>query len=259
MIYGARSYQGRGMKMTKSIVYSEVFKSAWSSVKGAKLVFFIVFFIAGLILAAESSLQVAIQAVEKNHAEVPFVKDHLLASGIIYVLLYILLIFLGFGLKYLGILRARGADLKVSLILYTFRFWLLLKMLWMEILKCLLFAVILFPSIATAAYIPKSLAMVFITISFLIIIYLSIRFCISDLLLIDKNCGPIFSLRASFKATRRLFYPIFTLKLTTLLLASIAVLPFGIGLLWAIPLLFIVDGAIYQKILPLIAEANSQS
>jgi hypothetical protein len=78
-------------------------------------------------------------------------------------------------------------------------------------------------------------------------IYLSVAYLMSYSLMIDRNIGIWEALEASRKAITKHWFKIFFLYLTMAVMCLLASLPLLIGLIWMLPLFFIVHGILYKK------------
>ena len=78
-------------------------------------------------------------------------------------------------------------------------------------------------------------------------IYLSVAYLMSYSLMIDRNIGIWEALEASRKAITKHWFKIFFLYLTLAVMCLLASLPLLIGLIWMLPLFFIVHGILYKK------------
>ena len=78
-------------------------------------------------------------------------------------------------------------------------------------------------------------------------IYLSVAYLMSYSLMIDRNMGVWEALEASRKAITKHWFKIFFLYLTLAVMCVLASLPLLIGLVWMLPLFFIVHGILYKK------------
>jgi uncharacterized membrane protein len=65
--------------------------------------------------------------------------------------------------------------------------------------------------------------------------------------MIDRNIGIWEALEASRKAITKHWFKIFFLYLTMAVMCLLASLPLLIGLIWMLPLFFIVHGILYKK------------
>lgn len=78
-------------------------------------------------------------------------------------------------------------------------------------------------------------------------IYLSVAYLMSYSLMIDRDIGVWQALEASRKAITAHWFKVFFLYLLLAIMSVLACLPLLIGLVWMLPLFFIVHGILYKK------------
>ena len=78
-------------------------------------------------------------------------------------------------------------------------------------------------------------------------IYLAIAYLMSMALMMDRNMGVWEALETSRKAISKHWFKIFFLYLAMGIMFLLACLPILIGLIWMLPLFFIVQGILYKK------------
>lgn len=110
------------------------------------------------------------------------------------------------------------------------------------------------------SYFPKVLSLVgamlliyvMVAIGFCLLIipgiYLSVSYALTLPLIVDKNLSPWQAMEASRKAITHHWFKIFGLYLVMLVIAMIAAIPIGIGLIWAVPTMMIATGLVYHVI-----------
>ncbi len=79
-------------------------------------------------------------------------------------------------------------------------------------------------------------------------IYLSIGYALTLPLILDKGMGPWEALEASRKAIHKKWWTVFGLYIVLGLLAVIAMIPAGIGLIWVVPMYFVFIGVLYVRL-----------
>jgi hypothetical protein len=95
------------------------------------------------------------------------------------------------------------------------------------------------------------LAIFFILLTFLLIlgfIYLNLRVSFSTYYIIDKNLGPIKSLKVSWKITKGRVLELFLFNLVTTGINILGLLAFGIGLFLTVPLTDVASIKFYQEL-----------
>lgn len=92
---------------------------------------------------------------------------------------------------------------------------------------------------------------VLIVIGFILLvlpgIYLSVGYALTLPLILDKGMGPWEALEASRKAIHKKWWAVFGLYLVMLLISMVAAIPLGLGLLWVIPMYFVLIGVLYVR------------
>lgn len=78
--------------------------------------------------------------------------------------------------------------------------------------------------------------------------YLIIAYMFALLLMLDKNMGPWEALETSRKAVTHHWFKIFGIVLVMSVIMMISILPLGIGLIWTLPMMYIMNGLLYQRI-----------
>lgn len=102
---------------------------------------------------------------------------------------------------------------------------------------------------------PLLVAMILITIlvfagmMLLIIpgIYLSYCYFMVIPLMVDRDLGPWEAMEASRKATTKSWFRVFGMYLLLLLIMFVSMIPFGIGLIWTMPMMIMAFAIMYQK------------
>ncbi|MES2931982.1 MAG: hypothetical protein V4805_00620 [Pseudomonadota bacterium] len=79
-------------------------------------------------------------------------------------------------------------------------------------------------------------------------IYLSLAYSLAPALVAEKNLSPWEALEASRKAITHRWFSMFGLYLVLMIIAVIAAIPLGIGLIWVLPLMVLAGGIVYRNI-----------
>jgi uncharacterized membrane protein len=79
-------------------------------------------------------------------------------------------------------------------------------------------------------------------------IYLSVAYILAIPLVVERGLSPWQALEASRKAISQHWFKVFGLFLLLGVLMSLSMIPFGIGLLWTIPLMVVSLGVLYRTI-----------
>jgi len=76
-------------------------------------------------------------------------------------------------------------------------------------------------------------------------IYLAVGYALTLPLILDKGMGPWEALEASRKAIHKKWWTVFGLYLVMLLISTVAAIPLGLGLIWVVPMYFVLVGVLY--------------
>ena len=79
-------------------------------------------------------------------------------------------------------------------------------------------------------------------------IYLTVGYALVLPLILDKGLGPWEALETSRKAIHKKWWSVFGLYLVMLLIAMVASIPLGLGLIWVVPMYFVVLGVLYVRL-----------
>lgn len=225
----------------------EVVRTAWDKAQGAKKTILIAFIIVCtatycLDLLKSTSFQ---------------------ASPISYLLMSALVcmfnVLLDVGFLYIGIQRALDQPISYRMLLRGFQPKIASRVIGLYCLEFLIIFPIsfLFSLMLTltktafaieASIIPK-IALVFLTcLSFILLAYLVLQLFISMGLVIDRIINPWQAIKLSFKATRPHILSIAALIGIEIVVLVASALPAGIGLIWSIPLVLIINGIAYCQL-----------
>ncbi|MCP3940098.1 MAG: hypothetical protein GY710_01260 [Desulfobacteraceae bacterium] len=95
------------------------------------------------------------------------------------------------------------------------------------------------------------LSYIFIGIGFLLLIipgiYLSIAFMFAAPLIVEKKMGVMEALETSRKAVTKKWFTFFLIGLFFLIIIVISAIPIGIGLIWTIPMGYLIYGILYRN------------
>jgi hypothetical protein len=96
------------------------------------------------------------------------------------------------------------------------------------------------------------LMMLLIMVGFVLLIipgiYLAVAYSLAIPLLVEKNLGIWEALETSRKAITKCWFRMFGLYIVILVIVLLAMLPLGIGLIWALPLTNLVMGVVYRNL-----------
>ncbi len=102
-------------------------------------------------------------------------------------------------------------------------------------------------SITIAIVLQSILVMIGFLLLVLPGIYLSVGYALSLPLILDKGMGPWQALEASRKAIHKKWWTVFGMYLVMMLIYLVSAIPFGIGLIWTIPMFFVAIGVLYVR------------
>jgi uncharacterized membrane protein len=134
---------------------------------------------------------------------------------------------LSLGLLLLGYSRANDEELKIDSI---FNYYVLV---WPLVFASILITIITYIGLALLI-LPG--------------IYFSIAYSFTLPLMVDKKLDIWGAMEVSRQAVTKHWFTIFGVNITLLLLTVLSAIPFGIGLIWTIPLLMIAQGVMYRRI-----------
>ena len=114
---------------------------------------------------------------------------------------------------------------------------------------------LVFAGFSGAKILPMSIAVflqfVLIMIGFALLvlpgIYLSVGYALTLPLILDKDLGPWEALEASRKAIHKKWWTVFGLYIVMMLLYTVSAIPLGLGLIWTVPMFFVMVGILYSR------------
>ena len=193
----------------------------WEKSKGFKGVFW-------LALAMYMLVAVALVGVELAATKVLGGQENAaLIAGVMALVRQALMLPMAAGLFVLAIRRAANLPLSASILFAYFNrlFGLFFLNIVMMLLIMLGFVLLLLPGI-----------------------YLMVAYMLAMPLLVEKNMGIWEALETSRKAMTHGWFRFFALMLVSMLVATVAIIPLGIGLIWALPMLSVTYGLLYVKL-----------
>lgn len=203
---------------------SHVLKDSWTAVKGSKAVIWFGVVVLGLVLAGVEAVHVSLlprAAALGGVAATSWVTivSHLLGS--LLILLFIA------GLMIVGVRHVSGCE-------YSWR---------------TVFCGFALPGrIAVAGF----LLVLLISSGFVLLIlpgiYLSVGYSLTLPLMIDKGYGPWQAMEASRQLIHPQWWRVFALFVVVYFIYLLSCIPLGIGLIWTVPLFFVLTGVLYQHL-----------
>lgn len=96
------------------------------------------------------------------------------------------------------------------------------------------------------------LQLLLIVIGFLLLvlpgIYLTVGYALTLPLILDKGLGPWEALETSRKAIHKKWWTVLGMYLVMMLLYMVAIVPLGLGLIWAVPMFMVLVGVLYSRL-----------
>lgn len=131
------------------------------------------------------------------------------------------------GLMYMGVLRATGRQL-----------------IWKDVFAG-------FP-VSGQIIVASFLQMLLVFIGFMLLIlpgiYLMVGYAMTFPLMIDRQMTPWQAMEASRKAIHKVWWKAFGLYFLVVLIVAISAIPFGIGLIWTVPMGTVLCGVVYCQL-----------
>lgn len=81
-------------------------------------------------------------------------------------------------------------------------------------------------------------------------IYLTVGYSMVMPLIIDRKMSPWQAMEASRRAVHKVWWKMFGLMCIMMLIITLSAIPFGIGLIWTVPMGFILSGLVYTYLFP---------
>ncbi len=198
-----------------------VLKEAWEKTNGVKAAVwgaFIIFIIVSIAISIALAFTLQILAVPEAS-----IIGALISQAIIMLLIYPFLA----GMMMIGIYRSVNLPVNASMIFGYFdkMIPIFMAMLLMTILITIGFILLVLPGI-----------------------YLSVAYILTIPLIVEKNLGAWQALEASRKGITHHWFKIFGLYILMMILYMISAIPFGLGLIWTIPMFITLNGILYRII-----------
>src|SRR3990167_2732083 len=224
----------------------ETISTAWQKVKGSKATFL-------ASIAIVILIKIAFIWLSHMTISLPIVN---IIITIIDVVIYLLLIA---GLLYLGIRRAFGLPITYPMMFTTFRTEMALKVIGILLLKLIIIAIPVFLTLLLSILLTAIFGSMEHILKFLLVLlyiaclaayfYLILRLFLGVAFVLDKNATPLQAIKLSFQATQSNVWHLVGLFIIQQLILIISIAPFGIGLFWTFPFLFILYGTLYKNLL----------
>ena len=151
----------------------------------------------------------------------------------------------------MGVQRALNLPITQSMIRYAFNLEIIGKMVGLYIVQGLLFIPVVILCIwpfLLNGNVSDILIITSYVIAALLAVYILMRLYLTVILVVAEKMGPITAIKVSFQLTKAHVAQLLLLSIINLLILGISSIPFGIGLIWSIPYIFINGGEIYKKL-----------
>lgn len=216
----------KGVSGDYTFAIGDTISEAWNRTKGAKGTFNLAFFIYFLVaIAAMMILQLIM---------VPFIPTEPGADPTLFIsasigqqiLLNLILMPVALGLFILGLRRSLGAPIEATEIFgyYNKALSLLGTLILMYIMIIIGYLLFVLPGI-----------------------YLSVAYILAMPLVVEKNLTPWQALEASRKAISKRWFSVLGFMLVMGIILMISMVPFGLGLIWTVPMMMIAYGIVYRN------------
>lgn len=233
----------------KSILVFDTIQQSWAMVKGTKASFWGA--IAILIL-----IGIAFGIVGALTQNVPLFNDGI---GLLHSVVQYLL---QAGIVYIAIKHVNGEAVTFNLMFRALDFDVMIRLIGLYLLQLIIFLPLFTIAFAAGMMVVDNTNQVVVFISgiigfivAIISIYILVRISLAQLFVLDRCDGPWQAIKYSFAATRGNFWRIFAIRFLLTLILVVSALPFGLGLIWTVPLALICVALMYKILLPNVTAA----
>lgn len=222
---------------------------AWKKVYGVKAIFAGAM---GICVLISMFFQLGLHGVSYLSSEIL----SFISIFISKVILYIVQI----GLLYMGLQRALDKPIQVSEVFFGFNHLMtVLKVFIGSILMMLTyvpFLVLLFAAMVLAKHpgefitlntLNNTVILICVILGAAGLVYFGCRLRLVLYIILNENLNPIAAYKKSFAATRHNVLRILAFWVLSLMILLISAIPFGIGLIWSLPYMFITWGVLYKN------------
>lgn len=230
----------------------DTIKTAWSQVKGSKGSFWMVV----LFIFITSLIYQGFHFLEKA----PFSHPLMLLWAVLACITTLFEFMLLFGLIYLGVQRAANLDIRYTMIknvltleifLKCIGYILLIYVLFIPAFILMIIAVVLshyaishveshllFQLISAACYV----------IAFIYMVTILLRLYVAKVFIAVEKLNPWLAIKRSFQATQSNAWKLLGLLVINIIIVAVSAIPFGVGLIWTLPYLYINYGLVYRRL-----------
>jgi hypothetical protein len=228
-----------------SLPVRETLNTAWEKVKGAKGAFWAVL---SVVFAVEFVLGVFTGVWQSPGAVMP------LWLNVLSLAVWIFAVIVGWGLVYMGIQRAAGQPIQYRMVGYAFNWNLFFRMVGVYILQVLILIgisslLVLSYYLASGTSDVSAVASIIVYAIWVVAFFhVLFRMYFSKGLIIAKQMGPLTAIKASFAITKGNVWRLIGVTSCAILVLMVSAIPFGIGLIWSLPFMFINYGEVFKRL-----------
>lgn len=215
--------EGKVAEAKKEFTVGGVIRESWAKLKGAKGAIWAgtaLMYLVLIVLVACGTFWLPTPDIESDG-----VVGYILPFLLQVVIQIVSMLFIA-GLLFMGIRRVAGDEVSWKMIFHGFSF--------------------------TGKIIVVSiLQFIFISVGFILIIpgiYLVVGYTMVIPLIVDKNLSPWEALETSRKAVHKVWWKVAVLYALVMLIFLVAFIPFGIGVIWAWPMIMVTAGVVYRRL-----------
>ena len=212
----------KGVSGDYQLSVGQIFSDAWALTKGVKGTFWLAFIVyLAILMAVGFSLGFVFSMLGMG------AQAAILQSVLVQVIVTLVSYPLMAGIMLIGIYRSVGEPISINLL---FNNW----------------------SKTIPLFVSYLIMMIFIMLGYVLFvlpgIYLTIAYMLAMPLIVEKGLGPWAALEASRKAITKRWFTVFGTFLLLMIVMMISAIPFGIGLIWTVPLSVMVMSVMYRNI-----------
>lgn len=239
-----------------SLSINEVFREAWQAVHGFKGTFWLailIFAIITIIFGVIETLFSQDNTITTNTLHTTPV-NLLIVSVLISIASNIINYLLSNGLFYISLRRTANLPIMARMIFITFQSPYILKILAVMLIKYLIVFAYTIILILCTTMIPDTghwhIALISCYIVFsALLFYIFVRLILTELIILDRKQSALSAISLSFRSTRGFFWSIFFIVILQILVLIISIIPLGIGLIWSLPLIYLIFPVIYKRLI----------
>lgn len=239
-----------------SLSINEVFSEAWQAVQGFKGTFWLATLIFGVITVFIGIIEsffnqdstITIDTLHNTPVNI------LIISALVSIASTIINYLLSNGLFYISLRRTANLPMTAKMIFITFQSPYILKILAVMLIKyCIAFVYTIILLFCTYM-IPDTghwhLALISCYIIFSVLLfYIFVRLILTELIILDKKQSALSAISLSFESTHGFVLRIFIIVILQLPILILSIIPLGIGLIWSLPLIYLIFPVIYKRLI----------